>query len=809
MKKRLFIPVCFWLLFQAIVPGAEPITVSKGVITQGPWLFCGDEDGLFHILYRDLPYIHGIGIFSGLNGYTTPENVEKTDYRRGDDGVSYVGKVRGQAITFRQTAAVEAGRVKVTIQRTGPWPDGTWGDVQIPFPLAGHAGRKYRADGKDFVWPEKYDPAYKFPSGIRRLELDPGNPAMNVILECATGFAIEDQRKFNSPRYIICVILPRGENSAQVEFAMNFPESSGPAEAASASLRWSRIGYPLTGEKVAILEWPRNGKRPADDSVKLEDKTGRVVLTGRFGPTQTVAWMQNNFAEFPFTALAAPGEYRIVWAGGRTEFFPVRANVFTDRLWQPTLDTFVPFLMCHARVDLGKAVTGHGLCHNDDAERVPAHFQGPDGFVSYECEGTPFKAGEHVPLTLGGWHDAGDFDLNVPAQSFVTWMLALTWEEFKPQRDMNSLDVKTRTFTAGVADGTPDILQQIEWGALWLLSIQQADGRVWNGVCEKTDRRGGKPLETITDGIPGNADDRQLYVDYHADQQLDHVIAMAAASRALKSVRPELAQRCLDSAKRGFAYFLKAKEIYRPGSYTAAAPAKGKERDASVIAAAVELYLTTRDAAYLDTIRQLAPSLPELKLDWPSARETGVEGFRYAPPFLARLLPLLTNDRDRELRKTLLDTCARAAALQAAGMNVRPWPLNEWHFGRWGNSTTALARTFDTYWLTKVVPEKLSPEKPLRNMLWLFGLHPECDTVLVSGLGYPETKYLYNIHLQALNGYAPGNIPGAVIPGMGGFWYAGVVTYIDEYGYYSQNEACIYTQAQYIFAVNAMKAMGF
>ena len=127
----------------------------------------------------------------------------------------------------------------------------------------------------------------------------------------------------------------------------------------------------------------------------------------------------------------------------------------------------------------------------------------------------------------------------------------------------------------------------------------------------------------------------------------------------------------------------------------------------------------------------------------------------------------------------------------------------------WGNNGTMLARAFDTYWLTRAAPDVLPPEKALRSMLWIFGMHPVCDTVFVSGLGFPETKYLYNCHLHALKGFAPANIPGAVIPGMGGFWYSGVVTYIDEYGYYGHNEACIYTQAQYIFAVLAMRSLGF
>jgi hypothetical protein len=788
--------------YSSVSPAASPVPVSRGLIAQGSWLFCGDQEAMFHILYKDVPFIHGIGIFSGLNGYTTPENLEMKAYERGEGRVTYRGKVRGMDIAFEQKAEIDGNRIKVTVRRTGKWPSGVWGGIQIPILIEGRSGTVYKADGKEFVFPEQYDPQYKFPTGFNRLELAPSDPGVNLVFECAEGMGLDDHRRFQSPRFIISIPLPRDGQDAVVWY-LTFPASIGPAVS---SLRWSRIGYPLGAKKSVVMEWPRNMERP-EDAVRVEDSGGKTVLTGRFGHTEAVDWLQNNFASFDFSGLSEPGEYRIVWSGGRTGLFPVKASVFGDRLWQPTLDTFVPFLMCHASVDLGTNVTGHGLCHADDAERVKPHYTGPDGFVSYESEGTPWKAGEHIPLGTGGWHDAGDFDLNVPAQSFVTWLLSLTWEEFKPERDVNTLDTSARTFRAGTPDGVPDLFQQVEWGALWLLSVQQKDGRVWNGVCEKPAQRSGKPLETITDGIPGNADDRQVYVDYHADQQLDHVIAMAAASRALKAVRPALAKRCLESARKGFRYFQTHKEIYRPGSYTAES-FQSEGRDASLAAAAVELFISTGHRDYLEVLRGLSDRLRKLTFEWPMPRETGTGGFRYAPPFIARLIPLLKPE-DEELRKIAMSVCIRAGRQQSTWMELRPWPLNEWHFGRWGNSTTGLARAFDTYWLNKVVPKALPAEAPLRNMLWLFGLHPTCDTVLVSGLGYPETKFLYNIHLQALNGFAPMNIPGAVIPGMGGFWYSGIAAYIDEYGYYSMNEACIYTQAQYIFAVNAMKAMGF
>jgi hypothetical protein len=776
------------------------LALPGGLIAQGPFLFVGDEHGMLHLLYEDQPLIHDIGIYSGLNGYTTPQSLEKLTYERGTGQVTYKGKVRGQDITLEQTASVDGRRIRVRIRRTGKWPDGTWGGVQIRLPQSVYRGATFRADGQPYVFQKEYDASYRYPASIHKLECDPKEPRNNIVFENDEGLYLEDHRKFKSPSYVVQVNVPKGDRDT-TDFFITLPDLP---KRSLAKLRFSHIGYPSGAEKVAILEWPKHEPRP-DDAVKLERKPGTTVLGGTFGPTESVDWFQNATASFDFTNVREPGEYRIVWSGGRSAWFPIDKSVFTDRLWQPTLDTFIPFLMCHASVDLGREVTGHGACHMDDAARAPAGFTGPDGYVSYEAKGTPYEAGAHVPLALGGWHDAGDFDLNVPAQSFVVWMLALTWEEFRPVRDVATLDVSAHAFRAGKPDGVPDIVEQVEWGARWLLSVQQQDGRVYAGVCEKEAQRSGKPLETITDGKPNDDDDRLLYVDYHADAQLNFVIGMAAASRALREQRPELSRQCLDAARRAFAYFQAHDEVYRAGPYTAT-EIKGKERDATVIASATEMYLTTGEAPYLAAVEKLAPSLSDLKLDWPLPRETGTGGFRYVPPFLARLLPRLS---DGPLKSAANETCRRAAKLQADWMKVRPWPLNIWHDGPWGNSPTALARAFDTYYLTRVAPEVLPKERPLRNMLWIFGLHPTSDTVLVQGLGYPEPKYLYNIHLQALRPYEPAAIPGAVIPGMGGFWYSGVAAHVDEYGYWGHNEACIYTQAQYLFAVQAMRAMGF
>lgn len=779
---------------RAVADGAAP-----GHLVSGPYLFCGDEEGMFHLLHEDRALIHGIGVYSGINGYTRPDGMSKKDYARLPDVVRYAGEIPGSGISIEQTASLAGRRITLTIRRSGRWPQDTWGNVHLPLPLIRYLGAAIRADGRRTVLPAAPGGPLPFPGTVKRLELLTGSPYLDLTFECADGLGFDDHRRFNAPSYIVSVPIPRGDRDT-VSLTITLPD----LPPAPPRLRWSRIGYPQGADKAAVVEWPRNAARPRS-SATIERRDGTVAWRGAFGPTATSDDFQNHAATLDFAALREAGEYRIVWAGGATDWFPVQPSVFTDRLWEPTLDYSIPFMMCHAAVELGKAATGHGLCHTDDAARAPAHHTGPDGFISYEAEGTPFTSGEHLDLSTGGWHDAGDYDLNVPAQSFVVWTLALAWEEFRPARDSASLDTASKSFRAAAPDGAPDLIQQVEWGARWLLSVQQPDGRTYNGVCDQPAQRSGKPVDVITDRVNGTPDDRFAYVDYHADSQLNHVIAMAAAARALREHRPALAARCRDAAILGFAYFLNAKEVYRPGSYTAT-EIKGKERDGSAIAAAIELYLTTNDVRYLGTVEDLSRSLPDLTLDWPLPRLTGTGGFRYAPPFLARLIPKL---KPGKLRDVLLATCRRAGVELASRMAQRPWPLRTWEFGQWGNNGTALGRVFDTYWLTKVVPDALPPEAPLRNMLWLYGLHPASDTVMIAGLGYPAPEYLYSCHLHAVNGFAPGTIPGAVVPGMGGFWYSGVVTHIDEYGYYGHNEACIYTQASYLFAVHAMRKMGF
>jgi hypothetical protein len=480
--------------------------------------------------------------------------------------------------------------------------------------------------------------------------------------------------------------------------------------------------------------------------------------------------------------------------------------VFEDKLWEPALDYALPFQMCHAEVNLGQGIPGHLRCHMDDAIRVPAGFPGVDGFVSYECEGTPYKAGDHVPCAKGGWHDAGDCDLNIYAQGFSVYVLALAREEFGIERDAGTLDSRAQTFTAGRPDGVPDVLEQVEWGTEWLLSMLQPDGRSYVGCSVQPQKygRGGR-WDEETDNTIGTGDERQLYVDYHSELQLMQATALSAASRVLSRARPELAQQCLAAARKAFEYFRTHKEVYRRTVYFYPST---KGRDGAVAVALAELYMTTGAPAYLQQLEAMADVIGKLDLGYPSKENSTASSFWYAPPVLARLSARLA---EGNLKAACLSTCRRAADFQADRLGGRPWAGHYTDFGKCGNNGVMLCRAFDAYWLSKAVPDRLSMSKVVQPMLWLYGLHPLSHVTFVSGIGYPGPEHIHSGQLFAVCKPEGGTVPGSVVPGMTAmhpYVPDNVLYYFDD-GNVANTEGTVDETVLYIFAVNAMKKAGF
>src|SRR5690606_14060325 len=170
----------------------------------------------------------------------------------------------------------------------------------------------------------------------------------------------------------------------------------------------------------------------------------------------------------------------------QSSVFQISEGVYDRHVWQPTLEYFLPVQMCHVRVN-DRYRVWHGACHLDDALMAPVNHNHFDGYIQGPSTLTSYSPGEHVPgLDVGGWHDAGDYDLRVESQAGTIQWLAHAWERFEPRLDSTWIDQETRIVEIHRPDGKPDMLQQIEHGALAIVGGHKALGRLYRGVISPT-----------------------------------------------------------------------------------------------------------------------------------------------------------------------------------------------------------------------------------------------------------------------------------------------------------------------------------
>jgi endoglucanase len=137
-----------------------------------------------------------------------------------------------------------------------------------------------------------------------------------------------------------------------------------------------------------------------------------------------------------------------------------------------------------------------------DTDHFDLHWQGP-------TTDTKYKALELIPgLNIGGFFDAGDFDIETGSNIGVVQNFVQTWEYFKPLRDQTFVDQEQRYVDLHRPDGTPDILQFIEHGTMNLVAQAEIIGHMAqtlsNSVLYNYHHLG--DAASITDGLPYNPD---------------------------------------------------------------------------------------------------------------------------------------------------------------------------------------------------------------------------------------------------------------------------------------------------------------
>ncbi len=368
----------------------------------------------------------------------------------------------------------------------------------------------------------------------------------------------------------------------------------------------SQVGYLPDQEKVAIIELDKRDTNKEMPGLYKIEGNGQETQVLRSEPDTWGPFLRYNYLKFNFTSVELEGLYIVKYGKQRSQPFRIATDVYKRNIWQPVLEYFLPVQMCHMRVN-EKYRVWHGLCHMDDARMAPVDYNHFDGYMQGNSTLTGFSPGDHVPgLNTGGWHDAGDYDLRVESQSGEAYILTMAFEAFGINCDETSVDQVSHVVEIHQPDGKNDILQQIEHGALTVVSGYRNMGRLYRGIIagEKRQYTLLGDGSTMTDGLfydgklktgertgteSSVPDDRWVFTEDNPARELTTAAHLAAVARALKGYNDDLSKESLDVAK----------AIYNHNYQVT----PGRVANA-MIHAAIELLLTTGEEQYRNYLIQ-------------------------------------------------------------------------------------------------------------------------------------------------------------------------------------------------------------
>jgi len=670
--------------------------------------------------------------------------------RRGFNPIEYPDLNLSYSVNVRS----QGQSVIVTVDLDNPVPKEFLGKVGFNMELFPGVlfGKSWYMDKQTGIFPRQANgPALKDSKGEivaakpyatgKRLVVAPESDLLRMSIESETGDLqlLDGRYVHNNGWFVVRSVVAEGVSKNAVEWIITPNVVAG--WKSTPVIHVSQIGFHPNQDKVAFIELDKNEAKPVIPVLVSVGENGKNTL---LTVNKAVLWgsfLRYKYLKFDFSSVKQEGLYFIKYGNEQSQPFRIASDVFKRNVWQPTLEYFLPVQMCHMRVN-EKYRVWHGLCHMDDALMAPTDYNHFDGYVQGSSTLTNYKPGDHVPgLNTGGWHDAGDYDLRVESQSAEVYILIMAYEAFNIKYDETYVDQKTHIVEIHQPDGKPDLLQQIEHGALSVVGGYKSLGRLYRGIIE-SDKRQYVMLgdgSTMTDGLiyykdltagerTGSSssvpDDRWVFTENNPARELTTSAHLAAASRVLKGFNDTLSQQCLEVAK----------AIYSHDYQLTGRTANSK------IHAASELFLTTGEDQYKDYILQ--------------NEEAVIKGIRDLGWLIGRTLQKIGKPQFTEVIKNAAKRLSEEIMKQAAetpfGVPYRP---NIWGAG-WDIQSFGVRQ----YYLHSAFPD-LFPSAPIFNALnFILGVHPgENTSSFASGVGARSTTVAYGIN-RADWSYIPGGV---------------------------------------------------
>ena len=264
-----------------------------------------------------------------------------------------------------------------------------------------------------------------------QIVMAPEDEALRVGVRSETEIGIYDGRHLaQNGTFVLRSLLPGGKTGMVLEWFLEPSVSKDWIR--PANIGFSQVGYSPAQKKVAVAELDRNDTpaptarilRVNPDGTKSVAKTVNVNVWGEYHH-------RYNYVQIDFSDVRQPGLYCIDYQGVETNAFPIDKDIYADK-WHPSMDISLVVNMDHMEVNEAYRIW-HGRANMDDALQAPANVRLHDGYTSTDVTNTKYQPLEHIPgLAIGGWYDAGDFDIQANSVLNTTEDLGYIWRNFRP-----------------------------------------------------------------------------------------------------------------------------------------------------------------------------------------------------------------------------------------------------------------------------------------------------------------------------------------------------------------------------------------
>ena len=593
--------------------------------------------------------------------------------------------------------------------------------------------------------------------------------------------------------YVLRSILPKGKTGKVVTWTVE-PHAI-PGWIRQPNIGFSQVGYIPNQPKVAVIELDKADKPLSSAQLMRINGDGTTTQAFKGDIKSWGPFFKYNYVKFDFSQVTQPGVYYIQYGDTRTGDFLIDSHVY-DKITDATTDVWVPIHMNHMYVNEGYR-TWHGEPFKEGYLQAPEsdHF---DLHRQGASTDTKYKPLELIPgLNIGGFFDAGDFDIETGSNISVVQNFIRTWELFKPQRDETFVNQQQRYVDLHRPDGVPDVLQFIEHGTLNLVAQAEQIGHMAstlsNSILDNYHHLGDaasitdglhydpslKPYEVSADGkSSGTPDDMWAFTTRNPSLDFQAATMFAAASRALKGYNDNLAERALAQSKR---LMEEATELMknRPARNGRANRNNGR----GDLGTNLQLYAATKEQQYLDNFNgQIWNALDRNAIN---TMQTALDAVPYMDEaYKQRLRPYV------ERYAAYIDTLA----LQ----NPYGVPIG---LGNWAGGGSVLSFGTTVCFAHRYFPDIIRRDVVFRTAEWLYGCHPYHNYSFVAVVGAARPKQVFYGNNRADFSFIPGNVAPGLL-----FRQPDHFENFDDWPFlWGQNEGTIAGNTQYIIFGSALK----